>query len=171
MHYYTPRKRAPLPCLLFILFCSDWVGICVCPCGFGHCAAVGERVESEGQSQKGEVSCSGVSPPFSGGKPELASRGRERKGWMIAVRRFWVLCWRVPTHLFSCMSYRANWLRYHLLLMQTHRVVFLVWGVFLCGFFWPPCAACGILVPQPGIEPRPWQWKHQVLTGTAREFL
>ena len=24
--------------------------------------------------------------------------------------------------------------------------------------------ACGILVPQPGIEPRPQQWKHQVLT-------
>ena len=24
-------------------------------------------------------------------------------------------------------------------------------------FFWPCCMACGILVPQPGIEPRPWQ--------------
>ena len=24
--------------------------------------------------------------------------------------------------------------------------------------------ACGILVPQPGIEPRPQQWKHWVLT-------
>ena len=26
---------------------------------------------------------------------------------------------------------------------------------FFCLFVWPPCAACGILVPQPGIEPVP----------------
>ena len=26
------------------------------------------------------------------------------------------------------------------------------------------CMACGILVPQPEIELRPWQWKHWVLT-------
>ena len=31
-------------------------------------------------------------------------------------------------------------------------------------FFWPPLAACGILLPQPGIEPMPLQWKHGVLT-------
>ena len=31
-------------------------------------------------------------------------------------------------------------------------------------FFWPHRMACGILVPQPGNEPWPWQWKHQVLT-------
>ena len=30
--------------------------------------------------------------------------------------------------------------------------------------FRPHHRACGILVPQPGIEPRPQQWKHQVLT-------
>ena len=29
--------------------------------------------------------------------------------------------------------------------------------------FWPRCTACGILVPWSEIEPRPWQWKHQVL--------
>ena len=30
--------------------------------------------------------------------------------------------------------------------------------------FWPRRAACGILAPQPGIEPGPWQWKRGVLT-------
>ena len=35
-------------------------------------------------------------------------------------------------------------------------------GVFVC--FWPWCSACGILVPWPGIELRPWQWKLRVLT-------
>ena len=32
-------------------------------------------------------------------------------------------------------------------------------------FFWPHHAACGILVPQPGIEPRPPQWKLGILTS------
>ena len=31
-------------------------------------------------------------------------------------------------------------------------------------FFWPYCVVCEILVPQAGIEPRPRQWKHGVLT-------
>ena len=31
-------------------------------------------------------------------------------------------------------------------------------------FFWPCHTACGILVPQPWIEPGPRQWKHRVLT-------
>ena len=31
-------------------------------------------------------------------------------------------------------------------------------------FFWLYHAACRILVPQPGIEPKPQQWKCQVLT-------
>ena len=35
---------------------------------------------------------------------------------------------------------------------------------FLSFFFWPRRAACRILVLQPGIEPRPLQWKCQVLT-------
>ena len=37
---------------------------------------------------------------------------------------------------------------------------------FLSFFFWPCHTACGILVPGPGIEPRPWQWKSWVL-GTS----
>ena len=31
-------------------------------------------------------------------------------------------------------------------------------------FFWLCYAASGMLVPQPGIEPHPWQGKHAVLT-------
>ena len=31
-------------------------------------------------------------------------------------------------------------------------------------FFWPCHEACGVLVPQPEIEPWPWQWKCWVLT-------
>ena len=31
-------------------------------------------------------------------------------------------------------------------------------------FFWPCWATCRILVPQPSIEPRPWQWKSGILT-------
>ena len=31
-------------------------------------------------------------------------------------------------------------------------------------FFWPCHVVCGILVPWPGIEPGPQQWKHWVLT-------
>ena len=31
-------------------------------------------------------------------------------------------------------------------------------------FFWPCHLTCGILVPQPGIEPRPRQWERRVLT-------
>ena len=34
-------------------------------------------------------------------------------------------------------------------------------------FFWPHRAACGISVPQPGIEPRPQQCQHQVLTTSS----
>ena len=38
-------------------------------------------------------------------------------------------------------------------------------------FFWPNYAACGILVPQPGIEPRPSAVKAQSPNHwTAREF-
>ena len=38
-------------------------------------------------------------------------------------------------------------------------------ATFLKGVFWPCQAACSILVPQPGIEPRPQQWKPQILTS------
>ena len=35
--------------------------------------------------------------------------------------------------------------------------------IILC-FFLPCHVTCGILIPQPGVEPRPWQWQHWVLT-------
>ena len=45
---------------------------------------------------------------------------------------------------------------------------------FICNLYWSlkfcfvlfslSCAAFGILVSQPGVEPRPQQWKHEVLT-------
>ena len=38
-------------------------------------------------------------------------------------------------------------------------------STFLKGVFWPCQAACSILVPQPGIEPRPQQWKPKILTS------
>ena len=41
--------------------------------------------------------------------------------------------------------------------------------------FWPHHTACGILVPQTGIEPRPWQWKQKALTmgppGNSLKFI
>ena len=56
-----------------------------------------------------------------------------------------------------------------------------LWGVFcfLWGessfffffFFWPCYMVCRILVPWPGIEPRPWQWKRQVLTTGPLEVV
>ena len=36
---------------------------------------------------------------------------------------------------------------------------------FLTLFFLPNHSACGISVPRPGIEPRPWQWKPEMLTS------
>ena len=42
------------------------------------------------------------------------------------------------------------------------RVLCLFVCLFVC--FWLCCVACGILVPWPGIEPGPQQWKHRVLT-------
>ena len=42
-------------------------------------------------------------------------------------------------------------------------------------FIWLYCVACGIFVLWPRIEPRPWQWKHRVLTtgppGNSQEMI
>ena len=38
-------------------------------------------------------------------------------------------------------------------------------------FFRPCCAACSILVPGPGIEPLPWQWKCWVLNAWSLYIL
>ena len=36
--------------------------------------------------------------------------------------------------------------------------------LFIIFFFWPCHTVCWILVPWPGIEPEPQQWKHRILT-------
>ena len=56
----------------------------------------------------------------------------------------------------SIFSYVIN----YLVLFFAH----LTFGI-LVSFFWLHRVAYRILVPQPGIEPGPWQWKRQVLTG------
>ena len=45
-----------------------------------------------------------------------------------------------------------------------HFLEWLTELTFLFFHFWPRLEACGFLVPQPGIEPGPWQRKLQVLT-------
>ena len=51
---------------------------------------------------------------------------------------------------------------------------FPVFFLFFC-FLWQHWASCGILVPQPGIEPGPRQWKCPVITtgepGNSLQFL
>lgn len=42
---------------------------------------------------------------------------------------------------------------------------------FMPFFFRPCCAACSILVPGPGIEPLPWQWKCWVLNAWSLYIL
>ena len=51
----------------------------------------------------------------------------------------------------------------HFLFFQIDPFFFFYFFCIL--FYFCPChVACGNLVPRPGIEPRPWQWKHRVLT-------
>ena len=37
-------------------------------------------------------------------------------------------------------------------------------GIWVLGFFWPCCMACGISVPQPGIQSGTQQWESRILT-------
>ena len=54
-------------------------------------------------------------------------------------------------------------------LFSTPSLAFVVYRLFFF-FFWPHCAACRILVPQPGIEPTPPAVEAQKLNHwTARE--
>ena len=38
-------------------------------------------------------------------------------------------------------------------------------------YWWPCCMACGVWVPQPGIEPQPWQSEYKDLTIGHQRFL
>ena len=40
-------------------------------------------------------------------------------------------------------------------MIDVHQGLFKKWMDFIYLFIWPCYAACGILVPQPGIEPMP----------------
>ena len=53
------------------------------------------------------------------------------------------------------------------------QLFYIMVSVLLCLFqFWPGCMAYETLVPRPGIEPRPQQWKQRVLTtGPAGKSL
>ena len=62
------------------------------------------------------------------------------------------------TSLFSMSVSLFLFYRY----VHLYRILVLVF-LFVC-LFWPSLEACGIPVPWPEIEPRPWQWKRQVLT-------
>ena len=49
--------------------------------------------------------------------------------------------------------------------LSLPQTLLFLWDWFFCFFvFWLCYTACGMLVPRPGIEPRPWQWKRGVLT-------
>ena len=66
----------------------------------------------------------------------------------------------------------SNWIVF--LMLSFERFLFcFVCFLFCFGFCFVFChhAACGILVPWPGIEPLPWQWKTQSPNHwTTREF-
>ena len=86
----------------------------------------------------------------------------------------------LPTPLFCLVSLETKTLeRFETLKFNENQYFFTIKSfLFVClfggGGVWPCCAACGILVPWPGIEPRAQQWKRQALTtgppGNSQEF-
>ena len=55
-------------------------------------------------------------------------------------------------------------------MIDVHRGLFKKWMDFIYLFIWLHCAACGLLVPQPGIEPVPPALDAQSLSPwTSRE--
>ena len=48
-------------------------------------------------------------------------------------------------------------------------LLFKILKSFVLLLFWPCLTTSGILVPHTEIEPRPWQWKHTVLTTGLAE--
>ena len=69
--------------------------------------------------------------------------------------------WTPTMHILVCLMVSQGSLRLCLLLVSIHFLSFTLDNFQIPIFlFWPCCAACGILVSQPGIKSRPWQWKH-----------
>ena len=75
--------------------------------------------------------------------------------------------WTPTMHILVCLMVSQGSLRLCLLLVSIHFLSFTPDNFQIPIFlFWPCCAACGILVSQPGIKSRPWQWKHWGLTSS-----
>ena len=83
----------------------------------------------------------------------------------LSVVHGWLL---LLTSISALGGFLGSVIRHLLFLIHTHSLGAPTQshGFFpTCLFFFPPCyEACRILVPWPGIEPRPPQRKHQVLT-------
>ena len=69
---------------------------------------------------------------------------------------------------------QESWREWFLILFYLFIYLF-IYFLFFIFYFWPHSTACGISVPWPGIEPRPQQWKHWILTtrppGNSHAFL
>ena len=98
----------------------------------------------------GPLACGWSSLPCS--EPPAALRSRNAELFYPLLGKE---CLQLIRHLAGrlLMQLRANMLFPS---VQTHLLSFFS--------FWLCCEACGILVPQSGIEPMPLQWKHRVLT-------
>ena len=68
--------------------------------------------------------------------------------------------------LVCCEFFLMNIWVYQVLVLQYIYIdkIMYFFPLFFYLFFWPRHVACRILVPWPGIEPRPRQWKRRVLT-------
>ena len=87
---------------------------------------------------------------------------------------YWVLvyitilneCWILKCFFIYLIPFPCSFLHCWVQFMRDLTVIFFL-AMLLSLFFFSfrsHHAACRILVPQPGIELKPWQWKHWVLT-------
>ena len=69
-------------------------------------------------------------------------------------------------HLSACRHFIFSWYLVSFSAIIWGKVEIQIHHFF---FFCPHSVACGTSVSQPGIEPGPWQWKHQMLAIRAPE--
>ena len=113
---------------------------------------------------------------WSGQAGARMNRTEQRACWLFASEQAW-LSWEPVQSVWQawmrwedaeatlCPSWKATKRTVHYIprIIGPDKVLFVCLTFFLL-LFWPRCAACRILVPRPGIEPRPRQWKRRVLT-------